>query len=98
MAESTPKYFDSQNKVIYSDQTWASGTPVAGQTLSVNAHYCGEKKGTNMQDGLSSESTNNADKHYVEHNTIRYGTIMQDAATDANMPQKKNIAPTDGGT
>lgn len=90
------KYFDTRNAVIYTDQTWAEGTPVAGETLSVNAHYCGEKKGTQMQDALSSESANNSDKHYVEHNTIRYGTIMQDAASDANMPQKKNIS--EGGS
>ena len=77
-------------EVKYNDQTWTTPASVAGETLSINSHYCGETIGGQMQDALSSETSNNADKHYVEHNTIRYGTIMQDAASDANMPTVKS--------
>lgn len=91
---STPKYFGDRNAVIYTDQTWTAPASVAGETLSVNGHYCGHHKGKQMQDGLSTEATNNADAHYVDHNTIRYGTLMQDAASDANMPTKKDISGT----
>ena len=85
----TPKYFGDRNAVIYTDQTWTTPASVAGETLSVNGHYCGHHKGSQMQ-----EATNNPDVHYVDHNTIRYGTMMQDAASDANMPTPKDISGT----
>ena len=90
----TLKYFGDRNATVYVDQTWTTPDSVKGETLSINSHYCGQHKGTRMQDGLSSEATNNADVHYVDHNTIRYGTIMQDAASDANMPTLKDISTT----
>lgn len=64
------------NKVKYQKQVW--GTPIAGETLSVNGHYVGEHKGTPTQDALCAETTNK-DARYIEANTIRYGTITQDA-------------------
>lgn len=50
--------------------------------LSVNGYYVGEHLGTEMQDA---KGTN--EPRSVEKNTVRFGTIMQDAAVNANMPQ-----------
>lgn len=57
---------------------------VAGQRLSTNSHYTGEHMGTPMQDALNTEA--NADAHYVEANTVRYSTMMQDSA-DTSFPK-----------
>ena len=69
------------NEVKYQNQVW--GAPIAGERLSTNGYYTGEHKGSVMQDAAV-EGTEVA--HSVEANTIRYGTIMQDAA--GNMPTK----------
>lgn len=70
----------------YEDQKWSGGTPIDGEQLSSNGYYTGEKIGTPTQG--TGETAANKDAHHVEHNTIRYGTIMQDAATNANMPSE----------
>lgn len=69
----------------YTDQFWGSGTPIEGEQLSANGYYTGEHLGKPMQDSAHAGVSNDA--HYVEHNTIRYGTITQDASdSGANMP------------
>lgn len=68
----------------YNDQTWTGGTPIDGEQLSVNGYYTGEHLGTPAQG--KGETDANADAHYVEHNTVRFGTITQDGAANANMP------------
>lgn len=70
----------------YLDQKWSGGTPVDGEQLSVNGYYIGEHIGTPMQDAISPVA--NEDPHYTQHVTYRHGTITQDAAPDANMPEK----------
>lgn len=78
------------NTVKYNDQTWGEGTPVSGEQLSVNGNYTGEHIGKPLQD--AKYTAGNDDPHYVEHETVRYGTLTQDAATDANMPTVKTEA------
>ena len=69
----------------YVDQFWGDDTPIEGEQLSANGYMTGEHIGKPTQ-GYG-ETTANADSHYVEHNTIRYGTIIQDASdSGANMP------------
>ena len=65
------------NEVKYQNQSW--GEPITGERLSTNGHYTGEHKGTPTQDALG-EGTTNANPHYVEDVTVRYGTITQDKA------------------
>lgn len=65
-------------QVYYEDQTWAEGTPVAGEQLSVNGHYTGEHLGTPMQDAADPEIS--ANPHWVANNTVRHSPIIQDAA------------------
>lgn len=78
------------NEVKYADQTWTTPESVAGEQLSVNGYYTGEHVGTPTQDGTY--SAGNADPHWVEHNTVRFGTIMQDGASNANMPEQSDAA------
>ena len=56
-----------------------------GNRESTNGYYtgCRELHGTITQDAHS-EAVN--EPYFVEENTIRHGTIMGDAAEDANMP------------
>lgn len=72
------------NIVKYTDQKWTEPAVVAGETLSVNGHYTGEHLGTAMQDKMHTAVNN--DPHCVEHGIVRYGTMMQDKASNANMP------------
>lgn len=72
------------NEVKYTDQTWTGGTPIDGETLSVNGYYTGEHLGTPLQGNCETEY--NGDPHYTQHKTIRYGTILQDGSDGANMP------------
>lgn len=65
------------NEVKYENQVW--GEPISGQRLSTNGNYTGQKNGTPMQDAKD-EVGQNTNAYYVEENTIRYGTITQDAA------------------
>lgn len=76
----------------YVDQKWPADTPVEGEQLSVNGYYTGEHMGTPMQDGMYPDA--NTDPYYVEHVTVRYGTMTQDGASDANMPVKSNANVT----
>ena len=70
------------NKVKYENQIW--GEPIAGERLSTNGHYTGEHKGTVMQDA----AVGGTEQPYaVEEGTVRYGTIMGDAA-EGSMPTK----------
>lgn len=78
-------------KTGYTDQTWGSSTPINGEQLSVNGYYTGQHIGTPTQG--TGETQANSDKYYTEHTTYRYGTITQDADTNANMPTKAT-APT----
>lgn len=71
-----------RNEVKYNDVIWAEGTPIAGEKMATNGHYTGEHKGTVMQDAKSELA--NA-PYYEESVTIRYGTMMGDAA-DTNFP------------
>ena len=72
------------NNTKYIDQTWTTPDDVAGEQLSVNGYYTGEHIGAPTQDGKY--PLGNDDPYYTEHNTVRYGTITQDGATNANMP------------
>lgn len=74
------------NEVKYTDQTWTGGTPIDGETLSINGYYTGEHLGKPMQGKAETEA--NGDPHYIEHKMVRYGTMTQDADPDANMPVK----------
>ncbi|MDD3020942.1 MAG: InlB B-repeat-containing protein [Alphaproteobacteria bacterium] len=69
----------------YKDQNWPEASPVAGEKLSANGIYTGQHKGSPMQ-GYG-ETAANADAYAVEHDTIRQGTVMQDAQ-DSNFPVK----------
>lgn len=71
--------------VKYTDQTWTDPESVAGEQLSVNGYYTGEHIGTPTQGAGETEANN--DPHYVEHQTIRFGTMTQDMGENANMPQ-----------
>lgn len=73
------------NETKYKDQTWGADSPINGEQLSVNSHYTGQHLGTPTQ--AKDETEVNTDAHYVEHNIVRFGTIMQDAAPNANMPE-----------
>ena len=64
------------NEVKYQNQVWSD--PIAGERLSTNGFYTGERLGTPTQDALG-EDTTNKNAWYVEDVTIRYGTITQDA-------------------
>ena len=70
------------NKVKYNNQIW--GEPIAGERLSTNGHYTGEHKGTVMQDAALGGTEQ---PYAVEEATIRYGTLMGDAA-EGSMPTK----------
>lgn len=74
------------NEVKYKNQEW--GEPITGQRLSTNGHYTGQKNGTPMQDAKDSVGQN-SNAYYVEENTIRYGTITQDAA-EGSTPEVDN--------
>lgn len=75
------------NEIKYNDQKWGSGTACDGEQLTVNGTYTGQHLGTPTQDAKDADpNKQNADPYWIEHNTIRYGTIMQDADTNANMP------------
>lgn len=78
------------NEIKYADQVWPTGTPVEGEQLSVNGYITGQHKGVPMQDALAPEQ--NVDPYYVEHNTVRFGTIMQDGAANANAPTQSDAA------
>ena len=67
------------NSVRYENQLWGEGTPIAGETLSVNGHYVGEHLGTRTQDAKPKNTLENSYPHYIETKTTRYGTITQDA-------------------
>ena len=70
------------NKVKYQKQVW--GEPITGERLSTNGYYTGEHIGRVMQDA-SVDGTEQP--HSVEESTIRYGTMMGDAAV-GSMPKK----------
>ena len=61
---------------------------VNGVRESTNGYYTGDKSmhGTVTQDAVYTESNV---PYTVENGTIRHGTIMGDAAEDANMPTVK---------
>lgn len=72
------------NEVKYENQVWGDDTPIAGERLSTNGHYTGEHKGTVLQDASVGDTTQ---PYSVEETTVRYGTIMGDAA-EGSMPTK----------
>ena len=71
------------NEVKYENQVW--GEPIAGERKSTNGHYTGQHKGTPLQDakadGVQTANT-------VEAATVRYGTILGDAADSKTFPTK----------
>ena len=69
------------NVIKYENQVW--GEPIAGERLSTNGYYTGEQKGTVMQDAKAGGAVA---AHVVEENTIRLGTMMQDAI-EGSMPK-----------
>ena len=69
----------------YKDQKWTGDTPIDGQQLSVNGYYTGHHMGKPMQSNGETELNN--DPYYVAHKTVRFGTVMQDKASNANMPE-----------
>lgn len=73
------------NEVKYANLNWHSGVPVAGERLATNGHYTGQHKGTPLQDakagGVQGANT-------VEASTVRYGTILGDAADTKTFPTK----------
>lgn len=71
------------NKIAYENTT-----NVNGVRESTNGYYTGDKtlRGTIMQDAASGAVNT---PYSVEMGTIRHGTIMGDAAADANMPVVK---------
>ena len=60
------------NMVNYQNQVW--GEPLTGERLSTNGHYTGEHLGAVTQDAKAEMTA-----HIVESNTVRLGTITQDA-------------------
>ena len=72
--------------IKYTDQKYGEGTPLAGEYISVNGYYKGNHEGVPMQDAKAEVGVNK-DAYYVEHNTIHFGTIMQDGASNANNPE-----------
>lgn len=78
------------NEIKYADQVWSGSTPIDGEQLSVNGYYTGEHLGMPTQDGKYPEG--NTDPYQVEHNIVRYGTVMQDGASNANMPTVSDSA------
>ena len=73
------------NEVKYIDQVWPEETPCEGEQLSVNGYMTGQHIGTPMQDKMYVEG--NDDPYWVEHNTVRYGTIAVDKQADAANPE-----------
>lgn len=69
---------------VYDDQAWGDDTPIAGETLSVNAHYTGHYNGKPLQ--ITGEDTQAWDR---ERNSARFGTIMQ--STDSNLPVESEV-------
>lgn len=75
------------NEIKYKPQVFPEGHPVEDERLSTNGFYTGEHKGVPMQDYADPEENGqNEDPYWVENNTVRFGTIMQDA-TEGSMPE-----------
>lgn len=68
--------------VKYTNVNWPSGSPIQGERLATNGNYTGQHKGSVTQDSL--EGADNA-PYYVERETIRKGTLLQDYL-DTNFP------------
>lgn len=68
--------------------TYNNTTNANGARESTNGYYTGDKSlhGTITQDAASGAVNT---PYSVELGTIRHGTIMGDAASDANMPTVK---------
>lgn len=60
------------HEVKYQNQVW--GEPIAGERLSTNGHYTGERLGTPTQDAKIAVTD-----HMVEDATVRLGTMTHDA-------------------
>ena len=60
------------NIVNYENQVW--GEPLTCERHSTNGHYTGEHMGSVTQDAKHEMTA-----HIVEANTVRLGTITQDA-------------------
>lgn len=76
----------------YADQKWTEPESVKDEVLTINGHYTGEHLGTPIQD--AADATVSADPYYVAHRTDHYGTISQDADSNANMPTKSALTVT----
>lgn len=75
------------NEIKYKPQVFPEDHPVEGERLSTNGFYTGEKKGMPMQDYADPEENGqNEDAYWVENNTVRLGTLLQDA-TEGSMPE-----------
>lgn len=75
-------------------QTKYKNQEESGIRISTNGYYTGHHKGSVMQD-----ATGGADNkpYYVERNTIRYGTITQDAVSGA-MPTLESGSGVSGAS
>lgn len=67
--------------VTYQEQEWEE--PIPRERLSTNGHYTGEHLGSVIQDVQNSNC-----KYSVELNTVRYGTITQDAIEGSTPVEK----------
>lgn len=59
----------------------------AGERLATNGYYTGQHKGTPTQDAKASDTQS---ANSVEASTVRYGTILGDAADSVTFPTKKS--------
>lgn len=71
--------------VKYKNVDFPVGSPIAGERMATNGFYTGQHKGTPTQDAKV-DGVQTAKQ--VEANTIRYGTLTQDAL-DTNFPVKE---------
>ena len=67
------------NEMKYGNVNWPEGSPIAGERLATNGEYTGQHKGVPMQDALSGADN---DPYLRARETIRCGTMTQDAADD----------------
>ena len=74
------------NEIRYQNQVFPEGHPIEGERMSTNGFYTGERKGMPTQDYADPEDGQNDNAYWVEDNTIRFGTIAQDA-TEGSMPE-----------
>lgn len=81
------------NEMKYGNVDWPEGSPVAGERLATAGEYTGQHIGTALQDAL--EGADN-EAYFGARETVRYGTITQDAA-DEDFPAVNESTPVTPG-